>query len=190
MRVHSLFRPLPWPPPQPRRAGRQAPSEAFPHALGGAGVRRDLWPYLLGLAALLLPFDVGVRRLALGRRDLERAWIWMMERLPRRRPRPVVEVEAPSPVGRLFQAKSRAEERRPVGQVSVPAEPEVSPPPAGQPPAPAPPSRPAVSPAEPPAAPPPTTPSPVSRGRAGEGAAEGETLAGRLLKRKRGREEK
>ena len=149
----------------------EEPAGAFTHDLAGAGVRRDLWPYLLGLAALLLPFDVGVRRLALGRRDLERAWAWVMERLPRRRPRPVVEVEAPSPVGRLFQAKSRAEERRPAAGVATP---EAAPPPAERPPAPAPPSR--------PAAPPP----PVG---AGEGAAaEGETLAGRLLKRKRGRE--
>ena len=155
----------------------EEPSEAFAHDLVGVGVRRDLWPYLLGLAALLLPFDVGVRRLALGRRDLERGWVWMMERLPRRRPRPVIEVEAPSPVGRLFQAKSRAEERRPAAG----AAPEIPPSPAEQPPSPAPPSR--------SAAPPDTVPSPVGGGR-GEEDTEGETLAGRLLKRKRGREEK
>ncbi len=149
------------------------PAEALVRDLAGAGVRQDLWPYLLGLAALLLPFDVGVRRLALGRRDLARAWAWVMERTRLHK--------APSPVGggrgagvaRLFQAKSRAGERRPAAG---------APPVAEQPPAPAPPSW--------PAAPPPTTLSPVSRGRAGEGAAtEGETLAGRLLKRKRGREE-
>jgi len=165
---------------------------------------RDLWPTLLALAALLLPFDVGVRRLALGRRDLERTWAWVVAHLPRRRPQLAPSPiggeggeGVPSPVGRLFQAKSRAEERRPVGRVSVsdatPAEPEA-------PPAPAPSPRPVVSsveppvvsPVEPPAAPPSTTPSPVKRGRAGEGAeevAEGETLAGRLLKRKREREE-
>ncbi|MDY6877227.1 MAG: VWA domain-containing protein [Chloroflexota bacterium] len=156
----------------------EEPSEAFAHDLVGAGVRRDLWPYLLGLAAFLLPFDVGVRRLALGRRDLERGWAWVTGRVLRRRPRSVVEVEAPSPVGRLFQAKSRAEERRPAAGAPM----EVTPPPVGQPPTPAPSSR--------PIAPPSMTPSPVSRGRAGEGAAaEGETLAGRLLKKKREREE-
>jgi hypothetical protein len=142
------------------------------HDLKGTGVRRDLWPWLLGLAALLLPIDVGVRRLVLGRRDLERAWAWVVGHLPRRRPRPVAGV--PSPVGRLFEAKSRAGERRPVGQVSVsdaaPAELVEGPP--------------APAPSE-------QAPSPVSRERAGveaEEAAEGGTLAGRLLERKRQRE--
>ena len=61
------------------------------------------------LAALLLPFDVGVRRLALGKRDFVRMWEWVVARLPGRR-RPVA--EAPSPVGRLFQAKARSEAAR------------------------------------------------------------------------------
>ncbi len=138
----------------------EGPVETFAHTLRGEGAARDLWPYLLALATLLLPFDVGVRRLALGRRDWARAWAWAVERLPRRRPRPAA--EAPSPVGRLFEAKSRAEERRPMEQVSVPAKTEPAPQPAERPPA-------------------PVTPSPP--------AAEGETLAGRLLERKRERAE-
>jgi hypothetical protein len=152
----------------------EEPAEAFVHDLAGSGVRQDLWPYLLILAAILLPFDVGVRRLALGRRDLARARAWVMERLPHRRPR--LAVEAPSPVDRLFEAKSRAEERR-----------AAAPPPDKQPPVPKPPSRPVVSPlaplrtgpGEPPAEPPPP-PLPV---------AEEETLAGRLLRRKQERRE-
>ncbi|MDY7080088.1 MAG: VWA domain-containing protein [Chloroflexota bacterium] len=150
----------------------EEPSGAFAHTLRGEGATRDLWPYLLGLAALLLPFDVSVRRLALSRRDLERAWGWVVERLPRRRPRPVAEVEAPSPVSLLFEAKSRAEERRPATE-AAPL------PPVEQLPTPAPLSRPVASPAEPPAAPSPPAP-PV---------AEEETLAGRLLKQKKKREE-
>jgi len=148
------------------------PAQALVHDLKGAGVRQDLWPYLLGLAVLLLPFDVGVRRLALGRRDLERARAWVAERLPRRRPRPAV--EAPSPVSRLFRAKSRAQvsvsdrgqatEAAPAGPVAAGA----APPPVEQPPAPTPPQ---------------TALSPVREGRGAE------TLAGRLLKRKREREE-
>jgi uncharacterized membrane protein len=154
----------------------EEPSEAFAHTLRGEGSTRDLWPYLLGLATLLLPFDVGVRRLALGRRDWEKARDWVLERLPRRRPRPVV--ETPSPVSRLFEAKARsearrAEERRPAaGEVVLgKGEERVSLPlPVEHPSVSAPPSRPAASPDEPP-------------------AAVGETLAGRLLKRKREREE-
>ena len=135
------------------------PGEVFAHTLRGEGATRDLWPYLLALATLLLPFDVGVRRLALGRRDWARVWAWVMERLPRRRPRLVA--EAPSPVGRLFEAKSRAEERRPVEQVSVSKATEA-----------------AHSPLPPPAERPLPTAPPV---------ADGETLAGQLLKKKRGR---
>lgn len=146
----------------------EEPAGAFVHDLAGAGARQDLWPYLLGLATLLLPFDVGVRRLALGRRDLKRAWTWLIERLSRRRLRPAV--EAPSPVSRLFQAKSRAEERRAAAD---------APPPAEEHPARMPLSRPATGPVEPLVAPIPAAP-PVT---------EGETLAGRLLRRKQKRRE-
>jgi len=134
----------------------EEPGDVFAHTLRGEGATRDLWPYLLALATLLLPFDVGVRRLALGRRDWAQAWAWVTERLPHRRPR--LAAEAPSPVGRLFEAKSRAEERRPAGQVTAPKVLEAAPPPVER---------------QSPAAPP---------------AADGETLAGRLLERKRGRE--
>jgi uncharacterized membrane protein len=147
------------------------PAEAIAHDVRGAGVRRDLWPYLLGLAALLLPFDVGVRRLALGRRDLERIAAWVAARVLRRR-RLVTEV--PSPVGRLFQAKARSEARRPITEVI---------PPRVAPSAPA--ERPRETPTRPSLA---GAPSPVSQGRDRVGA-DGETLAGRLLKRKRGRDE-
>ncbi|MBU0702639.1 MAG: VWA domain-containing protein, partial [Chloroflexi bacterium] len=135
------------------------PGDVFAHTLRGQGATRDLWPYLLALATLLLPFDVGVRRLALGRRDWARAWAWAVERLPRRRPR--LAAEAPSPVGRLFEAKSRAEERRPVEQVSVSK---------------------AAEAATPPPSPSVERPSPTA-----SPAADGETLAGQLLKKKRGR---
>jgi uncharacterized membrane protein len=156
----------------------EEPTEAFVHDLVGSGVRQDLWPYLLMLAAVLLPFDVGVRRLALGRGDIARALAWVVERLPHRRPRPAVEV--PSPVGRLFQAKSRAEERR-TAALAPPSRPAVSPS--------APPFDPStglgagfaqdelrMGPVEPSREPP---PSPVTE----------ETLAGRLLRRKQERRE-
>jgi len=144
------------------------PADALAHNLKGAGVRQDLWPYLLGLATLLWPFDVGVRRLAPGWRDLAG---WFVARVLRRRPRPLA--EAPSPVARLFQAKSRVEGRRP---------PVVDAPPEGAMPSST--VRPLVPtpPSEPPA-----PPLPGTQARATEGATEEETLAGRLLKRKRER---
>ena len=137
------------------------PAETFTHDLRGEGVPRDLWPLLLTLATLLWPVDVAVRRLALGRRELEQARAWLGERLPRRRP---AGAEAPSPVARLLRAKERTERRTPSVAAVPPAEevPPLSPPP--KPPSPAP-ERPA---------PPPPSPEP-------------ETLAERLLRRKRER---
>ena len=147
------------------------PAQAFAHTLRGRGTTRDLWPYLLGLAVTLLPFDVGVRRLALGRRDLARAWAWVVERVLRRR-RPAA--EAPAPVERLARAKSRAGERLPAAGVA----PEVAPPPVQEPSA--------QKPSAP--APPRVAPAPVERVQEEKTPAV-ETLAGRLLRHKRERED-
>jgi hypothetical protein len=144
------------------------PAAAFDHSLQGEGTTRDLWPILLALAVVLLPFDVGVRRLAIGQRDLVRAWAWVQERVPRRRAERAP--EAPEPVRRLFEAKERAERERPV---AAPPIPEAT---AEKRPAPKP------APRKPPAEPPRETPSPSP-------PAEGETLASQLLKRKREREQ-
>jgi len=151
------------------------PAEAVAHDVKGTGVRRDLWPYLLGLAVLLLPFDIAVRRLALGRRDFARMWEWVVARLPGRR-QPVA--EAPSPVGRLFQAKARSEARRPEVEITPP---KVGPPVSAEQP------RETLSPILRQAQDRPLPRStgegaPAEPGRVGE---DGETLAGRLLRKKR-----
>ncbi|MCP4543377.1 MAG: VWA domain-containing protein [Chloroflexi bacterium] len=157
----------------------EEPSDAFARTLRGEGSTRDLWPYLLGLATLLLPFDIGVRRLALGRQDWAKVRDWVLERLPRRRPRPVA--ETPSPVSRLFEAKARSEARRAEGELSqfgrrptvdaltseVPLSPSTER-------SPIPPSRPVERPSEQPSA---------------SSTIEGETLAERLLRRKQERRE-
>ena len=149
----------------------EEPAQAFAHTLRGKGAARDLWPYLLALATLLLPFDVGVRRLALSRRDLEKAWAWVMKRLSRRQPSAAA--ETPSPVGRLFEAKSRAEECRPTADAEIP---EIAAPPPAE--------RPDASEDEPPSAP----ERPIEQPPPAPSTAEEGTLAGRLLKRKRERE--
>jgi uncharacterized membrane protein len=149
----------------------EEPEAAFDHALQGEGTTRHLWPVLLAVAVVLLPFDVAARRLAIGRQDLARAWAWMQERLPRQRLRPAA--EAPEPVRRLFQAKERVERARPVAAPparEAAAEKRVAPKQASR----KPPTEPAESPVE--------VPSPAR-------PAEGETLASQLLKRKREREQ-
>jgi uncharacterized membrane protein len=140
------------------------PAEAFAHTQRGAGARRDLWPYLLGLATLLLPIDVAMRRLAVGWADLERARVWVAKRLSRRRTRHAG--DRSSRVARLFDAKSRAEERRPeIGVVPETELPQVE------------------APADSPLPPQPAAPSPALP------SDEVETLAERLLQRRRSRRE-
>ena len=50
------------------------PAAVFDHTLASERVRRPIWPWLLLAAVLVLPLDIGTRRLALSRRDWERAW--------------------------------------------------------------------------------------------------------------------
>ncbi|MGV3616178.1 MAG: VWA domain-containing protein [Fimbriimonas sp.] len=88
----------------------------------GASIQ-ELWPICLLLAALLLPIDVGVRRLALPMAEIF-AKLWA--RL-RRRPEPVTSTQQVV-VGRLQQAKQRAQTTgEEPERVFVPSEPAARP---------------------------------------------------------------
>jgi Mg-chelatase subunit ChlD len=89
------------------------------HNLTAATATTELWPLLLLLAILLLPFDVGVRRVAVSRADLARALREIRGRLGLDRTRPAL---APAGDGAslgsstpgmssLFDAKNRIRER-------------------------------------------------------------------------------
>jgi hypothetical protein len=99
----------------------EEPGAAFDHTLEARGERRDLWPVLLAVATCLLPVDVAVRRLALTRRDWARLWGHGETPAPAgEKGAPTPAEETPSPVARLFEAKSRvAEQER--GPVQPPA---------------------------------------------------------------------
>ena len=56
------------------RVASDNPAEVFAHSLSAPGAARPVWPWLLALAALLLPMDIAMRRLTLSRADLQRAW--------------------------------------------------------------------------------------------------------------------
>ena len=84
----------------------------FDHNLIVVRSTTDLWPLLLLLAVLLLPFDIGVRRLALTRGDFARA----VEELRRRlgiggRVVPALPGASTPEIAALFGAKGRARER-------------------------------------------------------------------------------
>lgn len=83
------------------------PADVFTHDLRAAHASLPMWPWLILLAALLLPFDIAVRRLILTRQDWVRIRNWFRETLLRR---PILE-PAPEPTPQmqaLFKAKHRA----------------------------------------------------------------------------------
>lgn len=66
-------------------AGETAATAVWSHDVPATIAARELWPWLVILAMLLWPIDVGVRRLNIGRRDLVAARGWASARWTRRR---------------------------------------------------------------------------------------------------------
>lgn len=145
------------------------PPAAFEHNLRAQRIASPLWPYLLLLAVILLPFDIGVRRLAISRDDLRRAAARLGGYLDRLR-RPAPDPAAVEAMSRLRQAKQRA--AAPRADSSAPPIEQVAPAGLRTPSAPA--ERAPLPPPKPAAAPPPPP-------------AEGRTTASALLAKKRSR---
>jgi len=82
------------------------PGNAFTHDLRVDRASQPVWPWLLLFAAILLPFDIAVRRLVITRSDLQRLARWLG--LTRR---PVPSGVRTSRAGVLFAAKERAANR-------------------------------------------------------------------------------
>jgi hypothetical protein len=83
------------------------PSDAFGGSRPVVYRPTDLTQWLLALALILLPVDVGMRRLAIEKSDFARAWDWLLIKLGRRRARPRTDAATPE-LGRLMNAKKSA----------------------------------------------------------------------------------
>ena len=88
------------------------PKAAFEHNLQGVRTTTDVWPLLLFLSILLLPFDIGVRRVRMTRADLEE-WLAEVRRRLGLAPRRAVTVGAGQggvtpEIAAMMGAKSRA----------------------------------------------------------------------------------
>ncbi len=62
------------------------PADIFIHDLKTTRAARPVWPRLVLLAALLLPFDIASRRLIITRQDMIRLREWIFEKLEIRKP--------------------------------------------------------------------------------------------------------
>ncbi|MGI8657551.1 MAG: VWA domain-containing protein [Candidatus Limnocylindria bacterium] len=150
----------------------EAPLAVWTHDIEADAFPTPIWPWLLLLAIVLVPIDIGVRRVALSRSDLRRAGAWAARRVGRGRPEPEV-VPGLSELRAARERSARRTERPTPPPVTTPNEPVI------RPSAPVPTPRPTPRPATPPAAAPPVAADAPSE-------AEGETLAERLARRRRG----
>jgi hypothetical protein len=140
-------------------------SEVWRHDIEASAFPTPIWPWLLLLAILLVPLDIGVRRVAISRSDLRRARAWAASRVGLGRAEP----ETVANLSELRAARDRSQ-RRTERSVEPPVQAPGPPPPSRGPVPPVGPARPATVAPEPPAPPEPT----------------GETLAERLARRRRG----
>ncbi len=91
-------------------AGPSDAAAVFRHDLPPVPRTTDLWPWLLLAALLLLPLDIGARRIMLGWRDLPRFWAELRGRLAPPVP-PLITDSGAAALAPLFAARRRAESR-------------------------------------------------------------------------------
>ncbi|HEY86104.1 MAG TPA: VWA domain-containing protein [Chloroflexi bacterium] len=93
-------------------------AEVFAHTLPPVSGSSPLWPLLLTLAALLLPVDVGLRRIIVGREELQKLWQKTRSYLPRRQSRAAAPPSSPasSSAGKLLSSVKKQRVSRRAGE--------------------------------------------------------------------------
>ena len=97
---------------------RATESGIWAHDLEASAFPTPIWPWLLLLAIVLVPLDVGIRRVALSSTDIRRARSWLARRIGLGRPAP----EAVPGLAELRAARERSA-RRGERPIASPAEP-------------------------------------------------------------------
>lgn len=103
------------------RVAGSEPGEAFAHTLASRRGRNPAWPWLLALAVILLPVDVGVRRLIVTRGDLARFGSKLAGRVSGWMRKPAAaqaQAERKAGMQALFTAKERSQKERPPAEAS------------------------------------------------------------------------
>jgi hypothetical protein len=174
------------------RSMADTPEAPFTHDIDAAQASVPLWPWLLLVATLLLPFDIAIRRLLVTRSDFARLSAWARGRFQRQR---AAEAAPSERLSSLREARDRARQRTAAveaedGETQAPP-PFRTPPPERRPTPEPRQSQPAEPPPAEPAKPRYTRPAapeapPASSGGPSEG--EGGNIGSRLLKRRRGQQ--
>ena len=152
------------------------------HDIAASAFPTPIWPWLLLVAILLVPLDVGVRRVALARSDFSRAGAWVARRVGVG----VAEPEAVPGLADLRAARNRGV-RRAERRTSPAATPADAPPVAAMPGVPPPAPRPRVATPVPPARTPTAARDVAPVAQPDEPTPSTETLAERLARRRRTR---
>ncbi len=103
------------------------PADIFSHNLKATRASQPIAPWLLLIAALLLPFDIAVRRLIITKHDVGLMREWVMQRLPSRAASPTYKAEANPRMEALRNAKSRVRESKNISDGEMPIETESTP---------------------------------------------------------------
>jgi Mg-chelatase subunit ChlD len=103
------------------------PVEVFTHNLKAPRASRPIWPWLIALAAILLPFDVAARRLILTRQDLTQIREMIQARfLLQKPPKEKITVSSPS-MEALRKAKQRSKTEADPTPAATPPQPPILP---------------------------------------------------------------
>ena len=86
------------------------PGSVFAHTLPAPRTSRPIWPGLVALAALCLPFDIALRRLAVSRSEVQRAVFRLLDQLEFATPDRVPAPPRARQVESLLRAKARSQE--------------------------------------------------------------------------------
>ncbi|MDO9300660.1 MAG: hypothetical protein Q7T89_04715, partial [Anaerolineales bacterium] len=103
------------------------PADIFAHNLKATRASQPIAPLLLLIAALLLPFDIAVRRLIITRHDVGLLREWFNQKFVSRIANPTYKPEANPQMEALFNAKSRVRESKNTSAREMPIETEPTP---------------------------------------------------------------
>ena len=89
------------------------PSDIFTHNIAAPRTYQPVWSWLLTVAACLLPIDIAIRRLIIGKQDLLHVWVKVKEHLGwHKRTVPMAQEYHPIAVQSLLNTKARVHQKQ------------------------------------------------------------------------------